>query len=144
MAIRIDLCRQNEGLAHTDETPILQISQFSQACSIPSIAAESKGITAFFSAIPKLRHRQGPIFSGRQFLRLLPRMSMQSKLQSDLGESPMIEDTVKTGEIEDESLSDDQLKEVSGGVDFDQLRRENLEKDASRLDEIRRENLEKD
>ena len=56
----------------------------------------------------------------------------------------MIEDTVKTGEIEDESLSDDQLKEVSGGVDFDQLRRENLEKDASRLDEIRRENLEKD
>jgi len=69
---------------------------------------------------------------------------MQSKLQSDLGESPMIEDTVKTGEIEDESLSDDQLKEVSGGVDFDQLRRENLEKDASRLDEIRRENLEKD
>ncbi|MBW4482020.1 MAG: hypothetical protein KME14_05720 [Tildeniella torsiva UHER 1998/13D] len=56
----------------------------------------------------------------------------------------MIEDTAKTVAVEDESLSDDQLKEVSGGVDFDQLRRENLDKDASRLDEIRRENLEKD
>jgi Mg/Co/Ni transporter MgtE len=38
----------------------------------------------------------------------------------------------------------DQLEEVAGGVDFNQLRRENLDKDASRLDEIRRENLEKD
>lgn len=55
----------------------------------------------------------------------------------------MTEDTAKTVATEDESLSDDQLKEVSGGVDFDQLRRENLDKDASRLDEIRRENLEK-
>ncbi len=56
----------------------------------------------------------------------------------------MTEDTEKTVAVEDESLSDDQLKEVSGGVDFDQLRRDNLDKDASRLDEIRRENLEKD
>lgn len=44
----------------------------------------------------------------------------------------------------DEQLSDEQLKEVSGGVNFDQLRRENLDKDASNLDEIRRENLDKD
>jgi hypothetical protein len=55
----------------------------------------------------------------------------------------MIEDTKKAA-TEDESLSDDQLEEVAGGVDFNQLRRENLDKDASRLDEIRRENLEKD
>ncbi|MBD1873444.1 hypothetical protein H6F75_08125 [Nodosilinea sp. FACHB-131] len=55
----------------------------------------------------------------------------------------MIEDTVKAA-TEDDSLSDEQLKEVSGGVDFDRLREENLDKDASRLDEIRRENLEKD
>lgn len=44
----------------------------------------------------------------------------------------------------DEQLSDEQLKDVSGGVNFDQLRRENLDKDASNLDEIRRENLDKD
>jgi hypothetical protein len=56
----------------------------------------------------------------------------------------MIEDTKKAAATEDESLSDDQLEEVAGGVDFNQLRRENLDKDASRLDEIRRENLEKD
>lgn len=55
----------------------------------------------------------------------------------------MIEDT-KKAVAEDESLSDEQLKEVSGGVDFDQLRRENLDNDASRLDDIRQENLEKD
>ncbi|HZG40426.1 MAG TPA: hypothetical protein VEZ50_17250 [Nodosilinea sp.] len=55
----------------------------------------------------------------------------------------MIEDTVKAA-TEDDSLSDEQLKEVSGGVDFEQLRQENLDKDASRLDEIRRDNLEKD
>ncbi|MEA5449686.1 bacteriocin [Leptolyngbya sp. CCNP1308] len=56
----------------------------------------------------------------------------------------MIEDTSKAATIEGEALSDDELKEVSGGVDFEQLRRDNLDKDASRLDEIRRENLEKD
>lgn len=55
----------------------------------------------------------------------------------------MIEDTVNAA-TEDDALSDEQLKEVSGGVDFERLRQENLEKDASRLDEIRRENLEKD
>lgn len=44
----------------------------------------------------------------------------------------------------DEQLSDEQLNDVSGGVNFDQLRRENLDKDASNLDEIRRENLDKD
>ncbi len=56
----------------------------------------------------------------------------------------MTEDTTKAVAIEDESLSGEQLKEVSGGVDFEQLRRENLDKDASRLDDIRRKNLEKD
>lgn len=55
----------------------------------------------------------------------------------------MIEDNVKAA-TEDDSLSDEQLKEVSGGVDFERLRLENLDKDASRLDEIRRDNLEKD
>ncbi|PSR16683.1 hypothetical protein C8255_16570 [filamentous cyanobacterium CCP3] len=65
-------------------------------------------------------------------------MGMQAK-QEDF---QMLEDTKVVAE--DESLSDDQLKEVAGGVDFDQLRQENLEKDASRLDEIRRDNLEKD
>lgn len=44
----------------------------------------------------------------------------------------------------DEQLSDDQLEEVSGGVNLDQLRRENLDKDASSLDELRQDNLEKD
>ena len=43
-----------------------------------------------------------------------------------------------------EQLSDEQLERVSGGVDFDQLRRENLEKDAVDFDQLRRENLEKD
>lgn len=45
---------------------------------------------------------------------------------------------------QDEQLSDDQLKDVSGGVNFDQLRRENLDKDAVNFDELRRENLDKD
>ncbi|MEM9120631.1 MAG: hypothetical protein AAGD09_22530 [Cyanobacteria bacterium P01_F01_bin.56] len=51
---------------------------------------------------------------------------------------------------------DDQLDDVSGGVDFEQLRRENLDKDAVSdetlgdvaggvaFDQLRRENLEKD
>jgi hypothetical protein len=97
-----------------------------------------------FSAISKVRTGQLPIFSGRQLPGTLHKINVQPKLQPDLGEFSMIEDTAKTVAVEDESLSDDQLKEVSGGVDFDQLRRENLDKDASRLDEIRRENLEKD
>jgi hypothetical protein len=64
-------------------------------------------------------------------------------MQSKQEDSQMSEDTTKPAKSEDEALSDDQLKDVSGGVDFNQLRRENLDKDASRLDEIRRENLEK-
>jgi hypothetical protein len=52
--------------------------------------------------------------------------------------------TAKKADDADQQLSQDELKDVAGGVDFDQLRRENLDKDASRLDEIRRENLDKD
>ena len=44
----------------------------------------------------------------------------------------------------EEQLSDEQLEKVAGGVNFDQLRRENLEKDAVDFDQLRRENLEKD
>ena len=43
-----------------------------------------------------------------------------------------------------EQFSDQQLEQVSGGVDFDQLRRENLDKDAVNFDELRREKLDKD
>ena len=43
-----------------------------------------------------------------------------------------------------EQLSDQQLEQVAGGVDFDQLRRENLDKDAVDFDQLRRENLDKD
>ena len=42
----------------------------------------------------------------------------------------------------EEQLPDEQLEGASGGVDFDQLRKENLESNAARLDELRRENLE--
>ena len=41
-------------------------------------------------------------------------------------------------------LSDQQLDAIAGGVDFDQLRRENLDKDAVDFDQLRRENLDKD
>ena len=41
-------------------------------------------------------------------------------------------------------LSDEQLEQVSGGVDFDQLRRDNLDKDAVDFDQLRRDNLDKD
>ena len=41
-------------------------------------------------------------------------------------------------------LSDEQLEAVAGGVNFDQLRRDNLDKDAVDFDQLRRENLEKD
>lgn len=37
-------------------------------------------------------------------------------------------------------ISDQQLEQVTGGVDFDQLRRENLDKDAVDFDQLRREN----
>ena len=41
-------------------------------------------------------------------------------------------------------LSDQQLEAVIGGVDFDQLRRDNLDKGAVDFDQMRRENLDKD
>jgi hypothetical protein len=41
-------------------------------------------------------------------------------------------------------VSDEQLEQVAGGVDFDQLRRENLDKDGVDFDQLRRENLDKD
>ncbi|NJL87246.1 MAG: hypothetical protein HC886_16735 [Leptolyngbyaceae cyanobacterium SM1_1_3] len=58
----------------------------------------------------------------------------------------MAEDMKKEVEKEasEEQLSEEQLKNVAGGVNFDQLRRDNLDKDASQIDEIRRENLDKD
>ena len=40
-------------------------------------------------------------------------------------------------------LTDDQLETVAGGVDFDQLRRENLDSNAVDFDQLRRENLDK-
>ena len=43
-----------------------------------------------------------------------------------------------------EQLSDQQLEQVSGGVDFDQLRRENRDSNAVDFDQLRRENLDKD
>lgn len=59
----------------------------------------------------------------------------------------MAEDMKKNDAATDEQLSDEQLKDVAGGVkggvDFDELRRENRDKSASKLDELRRENLEK-
>lgn len=41
-------------------------------------------------------------------------------------------------------ISDEQLESVGGGVDFDQLRRDNLDKDAVDFDQLRRDNLDKD
>ena len=41
-------------------------------------------------------------------------------------------------------LSDEQLAAVTGGVDFDQLRRDNLDKGAVDFDQLRRDNLDKD
>ncbi|MEM9008788.1 MAG: hypothetical protein AAGE59_35420 [Cyanobacteria bacterium P01_F01_bin.86] len=56
----------------------------------------------------------------------------------------MAQESTTNAPKKDEQLSDDQLQDVAGGVNFDQLRRENLDKDASNLDELRRENLDKD
>lgn len=42
-----------------------------------------------------------------------------------------------------EQVSDEQLENVSGGVDFDELRRENRDKSAVDFDELRRENRDK-
>ena len=63
-----------------------------------------------------------------------------------MSESPMdaMKNAAKDAVNKAEELAEDALKEVSGGVNFDQLRRENLDKDASNLDELRRENLDKD
>lgn len=55
-------------------------------------------------------------------------------------------DNVKNEDVAaDEQISDEQLKEVSGGVDFEKLRQENLDKSKSdsKLEELRRDNLEK-
>ena len=46
--------------------------------------------------------------------------------------------------LDNDALSDDQLCQVVGGIDFDELRRENLDKDAVDFDQLRRENLDKD
>ena len=68
--------------------------------------------------------------------------SMQNK--SLIGETTMSE-VKKQQSIElPAQLSDQQLEQVAGGVDFDQLRRENLDKDAVDFDQLRRENLDKD
>ena len=53
------------------------------------------------------------------------------------------QDKKKTPMAEGE-LSDEQLEGAAGGVNFDQLRQENLDKDATDFDKLRQENLEKD
>ena len=53
------------------------------------------------------------------------------------------QDKTKGKAAEEGQLSDDQLEGVAGGVNFDQLRRENLEKDAVDFDKLREENLDK-
>jgi hypothetical protein len=55
----------------------------------------------------------------------------------------MTEETKKEAPSQEEQLSDEQLKEVAGGVDLTQLRRENLDRNAADLDELRRENLDR-
>jgi hypothetical protein len=52
--------------------------------------------------------------------------------------------TYMTAEAKKDTVSDEQLANVSGGVNFDELRRENLDKDAVDFDQLRRENLDKD
>ena len=48
-------------------------------------------------------------------------------------------------ELRQENLDKDAVYEVlAKGIDFDELRRENLDKDAVDFDELRQENLEKD
>ncbi len=42
-----------------------------------------------------------------------------------------------------EQVSDEQLQDVAGGVDFDKLRRENRDKSAVDFDELRRDNRDK-
>ncbi|MGF1567875.1 MAG: hypothetical protein ACFCVD_07365 [Nodosilinea sp.] len=47
-------------------------------------------------------------------------------------------------EMLEDQISDEQLEEVAGGVNLDQLRQENLDKDAVDFDTARQQNLEKD
>ena len=56
----------------------------------------------------------------------------------------MSEQDKKQDAASEGQLSDEQLEGAAGGVDFDQLRRENLDKDAVDFDKLRQENLEKD
>ncbi|MEM0979427.1 MAG: hypothetical protein AAGH78_04045 [Cyanobacteria bacterium P01_H01_bin.58] len=57
---------------------------------------------------------------------------------------PLEESKMSEANKDQSQLSEQQLENVSGGVDFDQLRRENLDKDAVDFDQLRRENLDKD
>ena len=54
------------------------------------------------------------------------------------------QEKIKSKATEEGQLSDDQLEGVAGGVNFDQLRQENLDKDAVDFDQVRQDNLEKD
>lgn len=54
------------------------------------------------------------------------------------------QDKTKGKAAEEGQLSDDQLEGVAGGVNFDKLRQENLDKDAVDFDKLREENLNKD
>ena len=56
----------------------------------------------------------------------------------------MSEQDKKQASTSEGQLSDEQLEGAAGGVDFDQLRRDNLDKDAVDFDKLRQENLEKD
>ena len=54
-------------------------------------------------------------------------------------------DSVNFDDLRRENLDSDAVVELQvKGVDFDELRRENLDKDAVNFDELRRENLDKD
>jgi uncharacterized DUF497 family protein len=55
-------------------------------------------------------------------------------------------DQLRRENLDKDAVNLDELREenLSKGIDFDQLRRENLDKDAVDFDELRRENLDKD
>ena len=55
-------------------------------------------------------------------------------------------DQLRRENLEKDAVNFDQLREenLNKGIDFDQLRRENLDKDAVDFDQLRRENLDKD
>ena len=69
-------------------------------------------------------------------------MNIQNKALTE--ETIMSVDKLQQSTQPKDQLSDEQLEAVTGGVDFDQLRRENLDKDAVDFDQLRRENLDKD